>query len=57
MLYFHTGSLVLFNNWLQQYDYKTPVSAWIFVASGFGALVITLFTVSFQAIKAALATR
>ena len=43
------------HNWLQQYEYRTPISAWVFVASGVGALVITLITVSFQAIKAALA--
>jgi len=43
------------HNWLRQYDYKTPISAWVFVASGVGALVITLITVSFQSIKAALA--
>ena len=43
------------NNWLQQYDYRTSISAWVFVASGFGALIITVITVSFQAIKAALA--
>ena len=43
------------NNWLQQYDNRTSISAWIFVGSGAGALVITLITVSFQAIKAALA--
>ncbi len=43
------------NNWLQQYEYRTSISVWIFVASGFGALVITLLTVSFQAIKAAVA--
>ena len=43
------------NNWLNQYDYRTSISVWIFIASGFGALVITLITVSFQAIKAALA--
>ncbi|HWK04438.1 MAG TPA: ABC transporter permease [Puia sp.] len=43
------------NNWLQQYDYRTSISAWVYVASGVGALVITLITVSFQAIKAALA--
>ena len=42
-------------NWLKQYDYRTPISAWVFVASGAGALVITLITVSFQAIKAAVA--
>jgi len=43
------------HNWLRQYDYKTPISAWVFVASGAGALVITLITVSFQSIKAAIA--
>jgi len=43
------------NNWLQQYEYRTSISVWIFVASAFGALVITLITVSFQAIKAAMA--
>jgi putative ABC transport system permease protein len=43
------------HNWLMQYDYRTSISAWVFVASGLGALVITLITVSFQAIKAALA--
>jgi putative ABC transport system permease protein len=43
------------NDWLKQYDYRTAMSAWIFVASGGGALVITLMTISFQSIKAALA--
>ena len=42
-------------NWLNHYDYKTSISAWVFVASGVGALIITLITVSFQSIKAALA--
>jgi len=43
------------NNWLRQYEYRTSISAWVFVASGVGALVITLITVSFQSVKAALA--
>ncbi len=43
------------HSWLQQYDYRTPISVWIFVTSGFGVLIITMLTVSFQAIKAALA--
>jgi ABC-type antimicrobial peptide transport system permease subunit len=43
------------DNWLQQYDYRTDISVWVFVVSAFGALFITLITVSFQAIKAALA--
>jgi ABC-type antimicrobial peptide transport system permease subunit len=42
------------NGWLQQYSYRTEISWWIFAAAGVGALSITLLTVSFQAIKAAL---
>src|ERR1700754_26634 len=42
-------------HWLKQYDYRTTISLWVFLFSGLGALVITLLTVSFQAIKAALA--
>ncbi|MCX6217553.1 ABC transporter permease [Spirosoma sp.] len=41
-------------NWLQQYQYRTDLSWWIFAVSGGGALVVTLLTVSFQSIKAAL---
>ncbi|MBC8152635.1 MAG: ABC transporter permease [Bacteroidetes bacterium] len=41
-------------NWLQQYQYRTELSWWIFAVSGAGALVITLLTVSFQSVKAAL---
>ena len=42
------------NEWLQKYSYRTELSWWIFASAGAGALVITLLTVSFQAIKAAL---
>ncbi len=42
------------NGWLKQYDYRTTMSSWVFIVSGVGALAITLMTVSFQAIKAAL---
>ncbi|MGA0560357.1 ABC transporter permease [Larkinella sp. VNQ87] len=42
------------SNWLQQYQYRTEISWWIFAAVGFAALLITLLTVSFQSIKAAL---
>ena len=41
-------------NWLQNYEYRTNLSWWIFVAAGAGALLITLLTVSFQSIKAAI---
>ena len=43
------------NNWLLTYEYRSDISWWIFVVAGLGALSITLFTVSYQAIKAALA--
>ena len=42
------------NNWLTNYKYHIEISWWIFAASGLGALGITLLTVSFQTIKAAL---
>ena len=42
------------NEWLQQYDYRTAISWWIFAITGMGAVAITLLTVSFQAVKAAL---
>jgi len=43
------------HNWLQAYQYRTDISAWIFLAAAAGALIITLLTVSYQGIKAALA--
>jgi ABC-type antimicrobial peptide transport system permease subunit len=43
------------NNWLENYEYRTTISWWVFAAAMGGALLITLLTVSFQAIKAAIA--
>jgi len=43
------------HTWLQNYQYRTGVSWWVFVTAGSGALLITLLTVSFQSIRAALA--
>jgi len=43
------------NSWLKQYEYRTAISFWIFIASAIVALVVTILTVSFQAIKAAIA--
>ncbi|MBT1708420.1 ABC transporter permease [Fulvivirgaceae bacterium PWU5] len=40
--------------WLQKFEYRTEISWWIFSATMIVALVITLLTVSYQAIKAAL---
>lgn len=45
----------LMHNWLQHFDYRSGISGWIFVLTGLGAILITLVTVSFQSIKAALA--
>lgn len=42
------------NKWLQSYTVHTYLSPWIFVLAGAGMLFITLCTVSFQALKAAL---
>ncbi|MBD2702316.1 ABC transporter permease [Spirosoma sp. BT702] len=42
------------SDWLQNYQYRTELSWWIFAAAGLGALAVTLLTVSFQSIKAAL---
>ena len=44
----------LLSNWLQTYQYRTDISWWIFAVAGLGALLITLLTVSYQAIKAAM---
>jgi putative ABC transport system permease protein len=43
------------HNWLQSFAYRIEISWWIFALATVIALVIALATVSFQAIKAALA--
>ena len=48
-------SLWLVNKWLQDFAYRTNISWWIFAITGLSALLIALLTVSFQAIKAAMA--
>jgi putative ABC transport system permease protein len=42
------------NRWLQNYQLHTEISWWIFASAGAGAILITLLTVSYQSIKAAL---
>jgi putative ABC transport system permease protein len=42
------------NDWLLRYEYRIQVSLWIFIVTTVGALLITLVTVSFQALKVAL---
>lgn len=43
------------HNWLQSYSYRTDLSWWIFSAAGIGGILITLATVSYQSIRAAMA--
>ena len=42
------------NNWVQEFAYSTALSWWIFAVAIVGALLITIITISFQAIKAAI---
>jgi len=41
--------------WLQDYEYRVPIQWWVFAVTCFLSVVIAIFTVSYQAIKAALA--
>ena len=43
------------HQWLQDYPYRIDMSWWIFIAGGATSILIALLTVSFQAIKAAIA--
>jgi putative ABC transport system permease protein len=44
----------LMNGWLEDFAYRTTINWWIFILAGLAAIVITLCTISFQSIKAAL---
>ena len=43
------------NKWLQSFAYRINISWWIFLIAGVTAILIAVITVSFQAIKAAIA--
>ncbi len=43
------------HSWLQDYAYRVTISWWLFAVGGLGAIIIALATISFQAIKAAIA--
>lgn len=43
------------NKWLQGFTYRINISWWVFAIAGFIAILIAFITVSFQAIKAAIA--
>ncbi len=48
-------SYYFMSDWLQQYEYRTTLSWYVFVLAGLSALILTLLTVSYQAVKAAIA--
>ncbi|MFI5154389.1 MAG: ABC transporter permease [Chitinophagales bacterium] len=43
------------HQWLQNYAYRIQINWWVFVVAGILALMIAIFTISFQAIRAAVA--
>ncbi len=47
-------ALLIMHEWIQKYTYRTNLSVWIFIFAALGALGITIITVSFQSIKAAI---
>jgi putative ABC transport system permease protein len=42
------------HDWLQDYQYRIEITWWIFAVAGAGTLLITLLTVSFHSVKAAI---
>jgi putative ABC transport system permease protein len=45
---------LLMYKWLANFPYRIDISLWVFVATSVGAIGITLLTISYQAVKAAL---
>jgi putative ABC transport system permease protein len=43
------------NTWLQDFAYRVQINWWVFALAGMVAILISIFTISFQAIKAAIA--
>lgn len=43
------------NKWLQQFSYRVEIKWWIFIVAGILSILIALFTISYQFIKAAMA--
>jgi uncharacterized membrane protein YdcZ (DUF606 family) len=43
------------HQWLQAYAYRISISWWLFAGGGLAAILIALATISFQAVKAAVA--
>jgi putative ABC transport system permease protein len=47
-------ALYFLQNWLQKYDYRVSIGPGVFLVSAIAAIIITLLTISFQAIRAAI---
>lgn len=47
---------LVMNKWLQDYPYRINIEWWVFAITGASTIIIALITVSFQAIKAAIAS-
>lgn len=47
--------IFLMNWWLEHFAYKTEIGVMVFVIGGFGALMISILTVSYQSFRAAIA--
>jgi len=45
----------MMNKWLQSFAYRIEIGYWVFILAGLTAIIIALITISFQAIKAAIA--
>src|SRR5690606_26554626 len=45
-------ALYVMNRWLQDFAYRIDLNWWVFPLAGIMAILIALFTTSFQAIKA-----
>lgn len=47
---------LIMSRWLNGFPYRTAINAWIFLAAGCIAILIAIITISFQTIKAAIAS-
>jgi putative ABC transport system permease protein len=45
---------MLMNKWLSNFSYRINISIWIFVGIALGAIIVTMLTISYQAIKTAM---
>lgn len=45
---------LLMSSWLQEYAYRIRLNIWVFLAAGLLAILVAVFTISFQTIRAAL---